>query len=92
MIHMSSEEFMLTTVDNPYDPFTEFEEWYSFDQAKGYYTPEYLGNLARTSIELSDEDYELEVQHAIDEIVKNDPLGIRIKVKKGDVKRMNRST
>ena len=57
---MSKEEYMLTTVDNPYDPFTEYDEWYSFDQAKGYYTPEYLGNLARTSIELSDEDYELE--------------------------------
>lgn len=89
---MSSEEFMLTTVDNPYDPFTEFDEWYSFDQSKGYYTSEYLANLARTSIELSDEDYELEVQHAINEIIKNDPLGIRIKVKKGDVKRMKTST
>ena len=26
---------MLTTSDNPYDPFTQFDEWYAFDERKG---------------------------------------------------------
>ena len=26
---------MLTTHDNPYDPFTLYEAWYHFDEGKG---------------------------------------------------------
>ncbi len=28
----------LTTVDNPYDPFTQWDEWYAYDEGKGYAT------------------------------------------------------
>lgn len=32
-------EVMLTTEDNPFDPFTQYDEWYAFDYEKGYHTP-----------------------------------------------------
>lgn len=27
---------MLTTVDNPFDPFEQFTSWFMFDEEKGY--------------------------------------------------------
>lgn len=78
------EEYMLTTSDNPYDPFTQFDEWYEFDRSNGYYTCEYLARIAQTSNELSDEDENVEIQNAIDEIIKENVLGIYKKVKRSD--------
>lgn len=62
-------EYMLTTVDNPYDPFTQFENWLAFDEQKGYNTNGLLARLALTSNELSDEDNEMIVNHAVDDIL-----------------------
>lgn len=76
------EATMLTTVDNPYNPFVQFDEWYAFDQQKGYYTTEYVARIANTSIELSDADYIAEVNDALDEILFFDVLGIYRKVTK----------
>lgn len=71
---------MLTTVDNPYNPFIQFDEWRAFDEGKGYYSLEYLGRIAKTSHELSDSDYDLAVNKAIDEILYFNVLGIYQKV------------
>jgi len=73
-------ESMLTTDDNPYDPFTQFEEWFAFDEAKGYHTCSYLARIAKSSDELSQEDEDLAIEAAIDEIVKFNILGIYKKV------------
>lgn len=75
-------QVMLTTVDNPYNPFIQFDEWKAFDEAKGYYTCEYLARIAKTSIELSEADYDQAVEDAIDEILYHDLLGIYQKVTK----------
>ena len=72
----------LTTIDNPFDPFEEFTSWFLFDEEKGYHSCGYLGRIARTSDELSDEENALEVERAIDEIIKYDFLNIYKKVKK----------
>lgn len=77
-----SKEIMLTTVDNPFDPFTQFEEWNAYDEALGYYTCSYLARFAYTSSELSDEDQRLAVESAIDEIVRLNPLGVYKKVER----------
>lgn len=81
-------EYMLTTYDNPYDPFTEWDEWLAWDHQAGYHTPGLLDRIARMSDELSDADQFLAVQQAIDEIVRENVTGVHRKVKRGDVARI----
>lgn len=71
---------MLTTVDNPFDPFEQFTSWFMFDEEKGYHTCSYLGRIERTSDQLSEEENELENERAIDEILKYDFRNIYKKV------------
>lgn len=70
----------LTTIDNPYDPFNDFIHWFLFDVTKGYNSSAYLSRIARTSYELSDEENEIEIERAIDEIIKYDLMNIYKKV------------
>ena len=79
---MMATEVMLSTSDNPYNPFDEFDAWYAFDEQAGYHTPSYLARVTKTSLELSDADQSLAIDLAIDEIVRDNPLGIYIKVTK----------
>lgn len=62
---------MLTTIDNPFDPFTQFNEWNQFDIEKGYYSCSLLARIAKTSDSLSDYENELEIERAIDAIIKD---------------------
>lgn len=73
---------MLSTTDNPYDPFTEFDNWFTFDEAKGYHSCAYLARVSTTSTELSEEDYDLAIEEAIDSIVDLDIINKYIKVTK----------
>ena len=75
-------EYMLTTFDNPYSPFYQYDEWYRFDEDKGYHTCSYLGRIARISDELSDAENNEEIERAIDQIIFVDPFNIYKKVKK----------
>ena len=38
-------DYLLTTIDNPYDPFEQFSLWLLFDKEQGYNTLEYLGRV-----------------------------------------------
>lgn len=73
---------MLTTIDNPFDPFEDFTSWYLFDTEKGYNSCSYLGRVSYTSDELSDAENEEEIERAIDEIIKYDFMNIYKKVTK----------
>lgn len=73
-------EHMLTTVDNPFDPFTRYDEWFAFDQAAGYNTPALLGRIVISSDELSDADQSLAIESAIEEIVTENVSGVHRKV------------
>lgn len=79
-------EFMLTTVDNPYDPFTQWDEWFAWDQSAGYNTPGMLARIAKSSDELSEADQHLAIQLAIEEIVRENVLGVWRKVQRNEVK------
>ncbi len=68
--------YMLTTVDNPYNPFTDWDEWYAFDASNGYHTPGLIARLTIDSDELSEADQTLSVQTAIGEIARENVLGI----------------
>ena len=73
-------QVMLTTLDNPFNPFTQFDEWFAHDVLKGYNTCNYLARIAKTSDDLSEEDYSVALEDAIDEIVSLNILGIYLKV------------
>ena len=75
-----SKDVMLTTIDNPFDPFLDFDRWYLFDVEKGYHTCGYLARIANSSDDLSDAEQEYEQEAAIDEIVELNILGIYKKV------------
>ena len=81
----SRPEYMLTTVDNPHDPFTEWDEWFSWDSRAGYHTPGLLARIANSSTDLSDADQYVAIQVAIDEIVRENVLGVHRKVRRGEV-------
>jgi hypothetical protein len=73
-------EYMLTTVDNPFDPFTRFDEWLAYDTRLGYDTPGMLARITKISNDLSEPDQALAVQNAIDEIVTENVSGMWRKV------------
>jgi len=73
-------EYMLTTVDNPFDPFTQFNEWNAFDIRMGYGTAAFLARIANVSNDLSDADHDKAIQDAIDEIVNENVSGMWKKV------------
>ncbi len=75
-------EFAITTFDNPFDPFTDFTHWFLYDEEKGYHTCAYLGRIARTSNELSDQENNEEIERAIDEIIKYDFMNIYKKIRR----------
>lgn len=67
-------ECMLTTVDNDYDPFTQFDEWKTFDeQVLGYCTCGLIDRYALTSNELSDEENDKEIKRAFVSILNQFP-------------------
>lgn len=67
---------MLTTVDNPYDPFTQFDEWNAYDMRSGYNTMAFLARVVKTSHNLSDADEELAIELGVQEIATHNVLGI----------------
>ncbi len=71
----------ITTFDNPYDPFTQFDSWFLYDIEKGYNSCAYLARIAKTSDQLTDEENNKEIENAIDEIIKYDFMNIYKKVR-----------
>lgn len=76
-------EFALTTYDNPFDPFEQFDKWFMFDLEKGYNTCGYLARIANTSSSMSDEEESEEIKRAIDEIIKYDYINMYRRVERG---------
>ena len=80
-----SNDVMLTTYDNPFNPFEQFSSWFLFDVEKGYNTCSYLARIAKLSDEMSQQEEDEEVERAIDEIIKYDFMNIYKKVRKQDL-------
>lgn len=80
-------DYALTTLDNPFNPITQFDEWLVFDISMGYNTCGLLARIAKTSNELSEADNDLAIDQAMDEIVKQNVFGNLIKVDKDFVPR-----
>ena len=83
MIKVGKSATYITTLDNPFNPFDDFNKWFLFDCEKGYNTCSYLARIAKTSDQLSDAENAIEIERAIDEIIKYDFLNIYKKVTVG---------
>ena len=75
-------QYMLTTTDNPFDPFTQFKEWNTWDQAHHYNTLSLQARVTHMSEDMSDADQDLALVQGIDEVVRENVSGKHIKVKK----------
>ena len=64
--------FMLTTLDNPFDPFDDFTSWFMFDCEKGHNTSSRLARIAQIDSEMSQKEVDEEMERAMDLIVKYD--------------------
>ena len=73
---------MLTTFDNPFDPFEQFTSWFMFDVEKGYNSCSYLARIAKLTDDMTDQEVSDEIERAIDEIIRYDFANIYKKVKK----------
>lgn len=70
---IDNSEVMLTTIDNPYNPFDNFEEWYNFDfmQAIRENRPTCCGYLARVYLgpdDVSENEFNQVMNDVLDEI------------------------
>lgn len=73
-------EHMLTTIDNPFDPFTQYDAWDVWDQRAGYHTSAFLARITITSPNMSEADQSVAIENAIEEIVRENVLGVYKKI------------
>lgn len=71
---------MLTTVDNPWSPFDDYDEWSAYDTRMGYHSASLLARVAVLSNELSEQVYNDEITKAIDEIIRENVTGMFRKI------------
>lgn len=69
-------EYMLTTVDNPFDPFDQFDSWHLFDKEKGYNSCERLMRIAKLVDGMSEEEENIELERAMDVLIENDVFDV----------------
>ena len=79
-----SNDVMLTTYDNPFNPFEQFSSWFLFDVEKGYNSSSRLARIAHLSDDMTEKEVNEEIERAIDEIIKYDFMNIYKKVRKQD--------
>ena len=77
-----SKRIHVTTVDNPFDPFENFDEWLHFDIEKGYYSGSKLARLMTKDEFLTEDEENEEIEKAIDRLIEIDPLDLYRKVVK----------
>lgn len=64
---------LITTTDNPFNPFTQYERWAAYDEVEcGYFSMSYLDRIAATSPDLTEKEMEQAIEDACDEICEMD--------------------
>lgn len=66
----------LTTKDNPFDPFTQFDKWNAYDTQKGYNTLSLIARVAVSSNEETEEEAEETFAQAVEDIMRYANIGI----------------
>lgn len=70
----------LTTVDNPYNPFDNFRDWYNYDEDHGYGSCSIVARLAPYSNDFLPSEQIAIIEAAIDRFIEADPIGLYCKV------------
>lgn len=60
----------ITTVDNPWNPFTNWDEWFRYDMGQGYYTCQRLARLAPISDVLPESINNETIHEAMNQLLK----------------------
>ena len=71
---------MLTTIDNPYNPFVDFAKWFVFDSVNHYNCCSYINLNAATSSAFTDSENNHLIEKAIDDLIATDFTGTYKKV------------
>ena len=80
---LTETKVMLTTVDNPFDPFDDYDNWRRYDEDHHYpNTNSYLARIVNLTDDMSQKEEDEEIERAIDEIIQYDFLAIYKKVKR----------
>lgn len=74
--------FALSTIDNPFNPFDDFVNWFMYDTEHEYNCCGYLARITNDTDEMSELEKIKETERAIDEIIALNPNPIFIKVEK----------
>ena len=77
-------EVCITTIDNPFDPFDDYNNWHLFDTEKGYYTHSKLARLCKTEEGMTEIEEKKAIEEAIDRLIEIDPLDIYKKLVRED--------
>lgn len=73
-------DYMVTTIDNPWNPFSHYHEWLSYDMTHCYHTDEWIAVLSKTSNDLGTEEQQEQVDAGVDSLLALDPYGLHVKV------------
>ncbi len=74
--------FSITTFDNPFNPFIDFDNWFLFDIEKNYYTLSKLARISKVDDSMTAKEEAIEVERAIERLIEIDPLDIYMKIYK----------
>lgn len=69
-------QYLLTTIDNPYHPVDQYDQWRQYDMEHGYYTEQRLAKVAKTSYYMTDLENQRNINAAIDDFIRLDELGL----------------
>ena len=75
-------ECMLTTFDNPFDPFEQYDQWLMFDIEHNYNCCGKLARFANVTDDMTSVEEKIEIERAIDRIIELDVLDIYKKVRR----------
>lgn len=76
---------MLSTKDNPFNPFEDFKNWFDYDSDYKYNSCGILDLITGDMSKLSPTEQALKTEMAIDSFINSDPLGIYIKVQRDEI-------
>lgn len=71
-----SRKVHITTIDNPFNPFKDFDNWFLYDVEKGYYSCSRIARLVDNLDNTEEKEEDELIEEAIDRLVEIDPLDL----------------